>query len=285
VELSLRVHFCGVRGSSPAPGIDFVRYGGHTSCLALAHDDTSKPTLILDAGIGIQRVTPLLESAPFDGTILLTHLHWDHVLGLPFFAAGNDDAARISLLLPEQNDGRDATSVLAGVMSPPYFPIEPPVLRGEWTFATVTEREHEIEGFTVQVREVPHKGGRTFGYRISDGHSTLVYVPDHCPTVLGPGEDGFGEYHPAALELARDADVLVHDAQLFPEELAAEADFGHSVADYPVELARRAGTRALQLFHHRYDRTDDALDGLARRLGGGSEPGVSVAAEETVLEL
>jgi ribonuclease BN (tRNA processing enzyme) len=79
--------------------------------------------------------------------------------------------------------------------------------------------------------------------------------------------------------------VLVHDAQLFPAELAAEADFGHSAADYSVELARRAGTRAVVLFHHRYDRTDDALDGLARRLGGSLEPAVSVAAEGTVLEL
>ena len=170
-------------------------------------------------------------------------------------------------------------------MSPPYFPIEPTELRGEWTFGTVAPGERAIEGFTVLAREVPHKGGRTFGYRISDGHSTLAYMPDHCPTALGAGEDGFGEYHPAALELARDADVLIHDAQLFPEELAAEADFGHAVADYAVELARRAGARAVVLFHHRPDRTDEALDGLARRLGGGSQPAVSVAAEGTVLEI
>ena len=189
------------------------------------------------------------------------------------------------MLLPEQESGADAPSVLTGIMSPPYFPIEPTELRGEWTFATVAPGELEIEGFNVLAREIPHKGGRTFGYRISDGRSTLTYMPDHCPTTLGPGEDGFGEYHPAALELARDADVLVHDAQLFPEELAAEADFGHAVADYSVELARRAGTRSVVLFHHRHDRTDDALDGLARRLGGGTAPAVSVAAEGTVLEL
>ena len=79
--------------------------------------------------------------------------------------------------------------------------------------------------------------------------------------------------------------MLLHDAQLFPAELAAEADFGHAVADYSVELARRAGPRSVMLFHHRYDRTDDALDGLARRFGGGSEPEVSVAAEGTMLEL
>ena len=133
-------------------------------------------------------------------------------------------------------------------------------------------------------REIPHKGGRTFGYRISDGHSTITYMPDHCPTMFGPGEHGFGEYHAAAVELASDADVLVHDAQLFPEELAAEADFGHAVADYAVELARRAGARAVALFHHRYNRTDDTLDGLARRLASDS-PRVSVATEDTELVL
>jgi phosphoribosyl 1,2-cyclic phosphodiesterase len=281
----LRVHLCGVRGSTPAPGIEFIRYGGHTSCVALAHDGGAAPSLILDAGAGVQRVSRLLQGAPFDGTILLTHLHWDHIVGLPFFAAADNLDARVTVLLPEQETRASAESVLAGMMSPPYFPVGPTELRGEWDFATIAPEEWLLEGFTVLAREIPHKGGRTFGYRISDEHSTLAYIPDHCPTTLGPGEDGFGEYHPAALELARDADVLLHDAQLLPAELAAEADFGHAVADYSVELARRAGTRSVLLFHHRYDRTDDALDALAQRLGGGSEPEVSVAAEGTVLEL
>ncbi len=280
----MRVRFCGVRGSTPAPGTEFVRYGGHTSCLMLTHDDAAAPSLILDAGNGLQCVSPLLGGEPFIGTILLTHLHWDHVLGLPFFAAADRRDARLHVVLPEQESGKDAESVLAGMMSPPYFPVGPTELRGHWTFATITPGEHQLEGFTVLVREVPHKGGRTFGYRISDGHSTLTYMPDHCPTMFGPGEHGFGEYHAAALELARDADVLVHDAQLFPEELAAEADFGHAVADYSVELARRAGARAVALFHHRYNRTDDMLDDLARRLASDS-PRVSVATEDTELVL
>jgi hypothetical protein len=219
----LRIRFCGVRGSTPAPGIDFVRYGGHTSCVALAHDGAAAPTLLLDAGAGLQRVSAALGGQPFTGTILLSHMHWDHIFGLPFFSAGDRPDAILSVLLPEQENGDDATTVLTGVMSPPYFPIEPTQLRGAWTFATIAPGERTIEGFTVLAREIPHKGGRTFGYRISDGHSTLTYMPDHCPTALGAGEDGFGVYHPAALELARDTDVLVHDAQLFPEELAAEA--------------------------------------------------------------
>jgi len=280
----LRIHLCGVRGSTPAPGIDFVGYGGHTSCLALAHDGAAAPSLILDAGTGVQSVSALLGGEPFSGTILLTHLHWDHTLGLPFFAAGDNVDARVGVLLPEQESGAQAASVLARIMSPPFFPIGPTELRGEWTFATIAPGERQIEGFTVLAREIPHKGGRTFGYRVSDARSTFTYMPDHCPTALGPGEDGFGEYHPAAVELAREADVLVHDAQLLPEELASEAKFGHAVADYAVELARHADTRSVVLFHHKHDRTDEALDGLARRLAGESPP-VSVAVEGTVLEL
>ncbi len=114
-------------------------------------------------------------------------------------------------------------------------------MRGDWSFGSIAPGETEIEGFTVLAREIPHKGGRTFGYRISDGHSTLTYMPDHRPTAFGPGPDGFGEYHEAALELAGDSDLLIHDAQLLREELAAEGRFGHSCGEYAVGLARRAG--------------------------------------------
>jgi phosphoribosyl 1,2-cyclic phosphodiesterase len=280
----LRVSFCGVRGSTPAPGPDFVRYGGHTSCVALTHDGGGAPTLVLDAGAGLRKVTSMLAGAPFTGTILLSHLHWDHTLGLPFFAGADRTDSQPTVLLPEQESGADAVSVLTGVMQPPYFPVTPTQLRGGWTFGSVAPGEHQIEGFSVLAREIPHKGGRTYGYRVSDAHSTLAYMPDHCPTALGPGEHGFGAYHPAALALAHDADLLVHDAQLLPEELAAEADFGHAVADYSVELARLTGARSVALFHHRHTRTDDELDELAARLAGDS-PNVIVAAEDTTIEL
>jgi phosphoribosyl 1,2-cyclic phosphodiesterase len=284
------VRFCGVRGSTPAPGLQYVRYGGHTSCVALSHDHADAPALVLDAGIGLRAVTQALDGAPFAGTVLLSHLHWDHILELPFFAAGERPDARTTVLMPEQHDRRDAVDVLTQIMSPPYFPITPTQLRGHWSFHTLAPGEHQIEGFTVLAREIPHKGGRTFGYRISDSHSTVTYMPDHCPTMLGPGQDSFGQYHPTALELAADADLLIHDAQLFPDELAAEADFGHSVADYSVALAQLARARAVALFHHRHNRTDHALDQLALRLGRhapgeNGQPAVSVAAEGTVVQL
>jgi phosphoribosyl 1,2-cyclic phosphodiesterase len=260
-----------------------VRYGGHTSCVALAHDGDASPTILLDAGTGIRRVTGLCGPRPFTGTILLTHLHWDHTQGLPFFGAGDRDDARGSLFLPEQPGGMTALEALARGMSPPHFPIRPDGLRGEWTFSSLTPGQYRVEGFTVDAVEIPHKGGRTFGYRVGDGRSTLAYIPDHCPTVLGPGPDGWGEYHQGALDLAAGADVVVHDAQMLPEEAATHASFGHSVADYAVGLGNRAGAHSVMLFHHAPDRTDDALDALANRLGSAGR--VTVASESTVLEL
>ncbi len=295
----MRIHLGGVRGSTPAPGAEFVRYGGHTSCVAITpadapphegapadgppFDSAGPPRLILDAGTGLRRVTGLLHGESFTGTILLTHLHWDHVHGLPFFAAGDRDDARVTLLLPEQEGGAAAEEVLARGMSPPHFPIAPSGLRGDWSFGTLAPGVFKAEGFTVEAREVPHKGGRTFGYRVSDGHSALAYIPDHCPTALGPGPDGWGEYHPAALALAAGVDLLIHDSFLRPEEVAAEASFGHPAADYAVALAQRAGARHVMLAHHKPDRTDDALDELAARFR--ADPQVTVAAEGQTINL
>jgi phosphoribosyl 1,2-cyclic phosphodiesterase len=280
----VRLYLCGVRGSTPAPGAEFLRYGGHTSCVAIAHDHAARPTLVLDAGTGLRQVTRLLGGAPFDGTILLTHLHWDHVHGLPFFTGGDRDDARVSLLLPEQEDGASAEAALAKGMSPPHFPIEPSGLRGTWTFGTIAPGALKAEGFTIEARTIPHKGGATLGYRVSDGTRAIAYLPDHCPTALGPGPEGWGEYHRGALELASDADLLLHDSFLFREEVVAEASFGHAAAEYAIGLGQRAGARRVMLIHHKPGRTDEALDRLAVRVAAGPA-NVIVAAEGEVVEL
>jgi phosphoribosyl 1,2-cyclic phosphodiesterase len=280
----MRVQLCGVRGSTPAPGPEFVRYGGNTSCVALTGDGEPVPTLLLDAGTGLRQVTPLLDGLPFRGTILLSHLHWDHVQGLPFFTAGDTEGAQVRLLMPEQDGGASAEDVLARSMSPPHFPIGPSQLRGSWEFGTLPPGEITAGQFTILARQIPHKGGTTYGYRVSDGRSAVAYLPDHCPTNLGPGPDGLGEYHEAALALAAGTDALIHDASLLPDEVPAQARFGHAAADYAVGLAVRANARRVVLFHHGPGRTDTELDKLAGRLAGAPVP-VEVAVEQELLSL
>ena len=276
----MRLHLCGTRGSTPAPGSAFVRYGGHTSCVAVAHDGEDV-SVIIDAGTGIRLVTDLLRDGPFTGAILLGHLHWDHTHGLPFFAAGDRPDARVDLYMPAQ--GEDAQGVLARGWSPPHFPIGPNDLRGDWRFHSLTEGEHRIGGFCVLAREIPHKGGTTFGYRLTDGQTTVAYLSDHHPASLGAGPDGYGPYHAAACELAAGADLLLHDAQYLGCEWDERRTFGHATVEYAVGLAEASGVGRLVLFHHDPARTDDEIDALTHRARDAAGVDVTAAAEGDVL--
>jgi phosphoribosyl 1,2-cyclic phosphodiesterase len=286
----VRVTICGGRGSTPAPGAEFAGVGGHTSCVALAHDGAA-PRLVLDAGTGLRRLTDVLAGEPFRGTILLGHLHWDHTHGLPFFAAGDRDDAAVRLLMPAAGEGPGAgvapIDVIAGVLSPPHFPIGPRELRGSWRFEAIDEGPLECEGFTVLAREIPHKGGRTFGYRVSDADGrSVAYLSDHAPHALGPGADGLGALHPAAMELAADVDLLIHDAQYTSAELPARLAYGHSAADYPAVLGAAAGAGTVLLFHHDPGRGDTQVRELAASVAARHpEVRVDVAVEGMVIEL
>jgi ribonuclease BN (tRNA processing enzyme) len=279
----VRVHLLGVRGSTAAPGQDFVRYGGNTSCVALARDG-EPPTLVLDGGTGIRNLSELLDGEPFRGSLLLGHLHWDHTQGLPFARALDHDASRVDVYLPEQGDGRRAIDVVRDAMSPPHFPIEPEGLRGNWHYNSLAEGVHRLDGWEILAREIPHKGGRTYGFRITDGAATIAYLSDHGPAALGRGPDGWGPYHDAALQLASGVNLLIHDAQHTADELPAVAQFGHSAMDYAVELGRRAGADGVLFFHHDPSRVDDELDACHKQFECAPVP-VAIAREGDVLDL
>jgi phosphoribosyl 1,2-cyclic phosphodiesterase len=278
----VRINLCGTRGSTPAPGRDFVRYGGHTSCLAVTADGAAAPELLLDAGTGIRQVTGLLAGGPFRGTIALTHLHWDHVQGLPFFAAGDRHDARISLLLPEPAEGTGAEAALEHGFSPPSFPITPRQLRGHWTVTGIEPGEIRLGQLTLLARQIPHKGGRTFGYRVSEGDRAVAYLPDHCPTDLGSGPGGLGAYHEAALALAAGADIVMHDSFWYAEEFDPARTLGHAAAEYAIGLAATAGAKRVLLLHHRPDRTDAELEKIAATLRDSQVP-VTLAADGEVI--
>ncbi|MGZ6982934.1 MAG: MBL fold metallo-hydrolase [Ilumatobacteraceae bacterium] len=280
----MRVHLCGVRGSTPAVGAEFTGVGGNTSCVAVAHDDEATPRLVLDAGTGLRAVSVLMEGQPFRGSILLGHLHWDHTQGLPFFRAADRPDAVTRVFVPEQ--GAPPLELLGRFMGPPAFPILAAELQGSWSFESIDEGAQTIEDFTVLAREIPHKGGRTMGYRIDDGHSSLAYLSDHGPAlVMGPGPDGFGPYHEAAMELCDGVDLLIHDAQYTASELPFRLHFGHSAADYAVGLARQCGVGRVLLFHHDPDRTDDEVAAIERAMRRGEDVSVDAAREGEMIRL
>lgn len=271
---SLDVHLLGVRGSMPVCGEAFLKFGGNTSCLGFAHDD-ELPTLLLDAGTGLHGVPALMGGSPFQGAMLLTHLHWDHFQGLPFCSSLDRADAEVDLYLPAALG--DALGVLRHVMAPPYFPIGPEQLRGRWSFGSLVEGWHDLAGFSVLAAEIPHGGGTTYGYRVTDGTGTVTFIPDHQPTMLGWGPDGLGEYHDPVRRLAGGAQVLIHDGQYSQRELPRVAQFGHSAARYGAELARRCAAERLLFVHHDPNRSDVLVEALEAEASVGLSE-VSVAA-------
>lgn len=274
----MRVHVFGSRGSRPSPGAEFARYGGHTSCIAVGHEAADAP-LILDAGTGITQIPKLIGAGPFHGAIVVSHLHWDHAHGLPFFSCSDHPDSEVEFWMPAQGD---PVEVLSMAMSPPHFPIGPTDLRGTWRFGGLEEGEREIQGFEVLALEIPHKGGRTFGYRVSDGELSFAYLPDHSPINAGDGPDGFGEYHDAAVRLAKGVDLLIHDAQYTPDEFSKRRNWGHSTIDYAVGLGERAGADRVLLFHHDPFHNDEFLDAQAQEF---ESPGVEFAREGVKIDL
>ncbi len=256
----MRVVIHGVRGSTPAAALEFTRVGGNTSCVAISRADSDEPTLLLDAGTGVRTVTSALAGRPFRGQILLSHLHWDHVQGIPFFRAADRDDATVRVRLPAQDDASSGTpgsaeALLAEAMSPPHFPIGPDGLRGDWTFEALETGRIVCGGFAVTARDIPHKGGRTFGYRIEADDVRVAYLPDHDAEFDSP----------EALELCDGVDVLLHGGMFGEDERDTARAFGHGTIGDACRLARDADVGSLVIVHHAPNRTDDEVEELIGR--------------------
>ncbi|MDA8310548.1 MAG: MBL fold metallo-hydrolase [Actinomycetota bacterium] len=290
----MNLFFFGCRGSTPVSGAEYQRYGTATSCVGIGRGTAtsfceaaaakSAPHLVLDAGTGFVNLERVLDGEPFRGSVCITHLHWDHTHGLPFLREAYMEGHRVDIYVPGQGDAGDAETVMNRAFSPPHFPVPVGTLGDAWSVTGIEPGTFELEGFRIDAREIPHKGSRTFGYRVSDGVTSIAYLPDHKPLALGPGPEGLGEHHPAALALAEGVDLLIHDSQHTAAEMPRLAFLGHSAVEYAVGLGVAAGARAVALFHHDPHRTDDQIDELVSKLAA---PGVRVfaAREGMVLSL
>lgn len=259
---AVRARFWGVRGSCPCPSPDNARYGGNTAAVVI--ETEGEPPLMLDLGTGIRAFG---ATQPLDGTFaataLVSHLHWDHVQGLPFFPPVDREGARLEIYAPAQ-DGERLGETFGRLMCPPFFPITYHDLRGQITWHEVVDDDFEIPGGKVRARPVPHCGA-TAGYRIEIGGYSIGYISDHqAPLELDRVDE-------AVLELCDGVDLLIHDAQYTAEEFEVKSHWGHCTVDYSVLVAREAGARHLVLFHHDPAHGDDDLDRLfegARRTAG-----------------
>ena len=247
------IRFHGVRGSTPCSGGDTARYGGNTSCVSVHHGD--EPPFVFDLGTGLRYFgAGWPADRAFRGTALLTHLHWDHVQGLPFFVPLLRDEARMDIWAPRQEDGRSVRDAFDFFLRPPYFPVTLDHLGGQITFTDVGDEEHEIGTATVMSRFVPHVGA-TVGYRLSWAGATVAYLSDHQQPV-----DGTLRVSEGALDLCADADLVIHDAQYTAAEFERKRTWGHCTVEFAVRVAHESGARRLALFHHDPLRDDDALD-------------------------
>lgn len=253
-EPSLNVTFHGVRGSTPCSCEANRRHGGNTACVALETAD-SEP-IVFDLGTGFRFFGETqTDDGSFRAHALVTHLHWDHVQGLPFCVPLNRSGARLDVYGPPQ-DGVSVAEAFEEFMRPPYFPVRVGDLIGDIEFHTIDADDLAIGDAKVRARYVPHIGP-TFGYRVELAGATVAYLSDHQQPL-----DGSFEVAPEVLELADGVDLLIHDAQYTDEEWALKSHWGHCTVDYALHVAREAGVRRLALFHHDPAHSDEVIDGF-----------------------
>jgi phosphoribosyl 1,2-cyclic phosphodiesterase len=264
----IRVVFNGVRGSTPCAGPEYARYGGHSSSVALEVDGAAP--VLFDMGTGLRPYGARFPDA-FHGSVLLTHLHWDHVQGLPFFTPLHKEGATCDIYGPRQADG-PLGDVFAQMMCPPFFPITPSQLAGDVRFHGTGDDDFPIGTAKVRSRWVRHVGP-TLGYRVDWNGVSVAYIPDHGPGCCPDDPDDFVPQE--MLELCDGVDVLIHDAQHTKAEYEAKRHWGHCTIDYAAHVARESGARNLVLFHHDPVHGDDAMDEIldfageeSARIGG-----------------
>jgi CheY-like chemotaxis protein/phosphoribosyl 1,2-cyclic phosphodiesterase len=289
----MRVRFWGTRGSLARPGPATARYGGNTSCVELRGPDDA--LVVLDCGTGAHDLGRALGAAgpsPIRGHLLITHTHWDHIQGFPFFGPLFVRANEWDVYAP-RGVGQRLEETLAGQMEYAYFPVNIRQLAATVRYHDLAEGGFEAGTFHVTARYLNHPA-LTLGYRCEAGGVAVVYATDHEPHSRHQRAPGAAEgATPLHLEDRRHveflagADLVIHDAQYTLEEYPQRMTWGHTPAELAVDWARAAGARRLALFHHDPLRDDDALDRLLEtcRARAGRALEVVAAAEGQVIEL
>ena len=281
-----RVHlrFWGTRGSVPSPGAATAAYGGNTACLEVL---ASGRRYVMDAGTGARALglEIMRTETPPRATVFLTHFHWDHIQGFPFFRPLFHPDAELRIVGPRQGE-TDIRGLLEDQMGSPYFPVPLSEKKARTTFEHLNEGSWSDGAVQVAAMRVCH-GAFTVGYRLESEGIRLCYVPDN---ELGGHDHGLDpSWRDRFAEFIAGSDILVHDAMYTAEEFVDRKGWGHSSFDQCMDLALEAGVKRLLFFHHDPERTDDDLDRQVdrarERAGRNGNLEVDAAREGAVLVL
>jgi phosphoribosyl 1,2-cyclic phosphodiesterase len=256
------VRFWGVRGSTPTPQSENLRYGGNTSCVEVR---VNGDIYVFDCGTGFRNLGKQLSQEqavngksghPINAHIFLSHFHWDHIQGIPFFEPlyNNRDS---SFVFHSSSRTRGLQQALEEQMADPYFPVNMSEMAAHRQFCTIDEGRTTLEGCTVQSKWLNHPQG-CLGFRMETQGKTIVYATDN-----EPGDPVFDK---SVRKLAEGADLLIYDAQYLPEEYAARKQgWGHSHWREAVNVVLESGAKELILFHHDPDHTDSCIDAVVKQ--------------------
>lgn len=250
------IQFWGVRGSIPTPGPTTLHYGGNTSCVSVRWG--ADKVIVLDAGTGIRILGNHILAEPSAIFLLVTHTHWDHVQGFPFFAPIYQPDREIHVFPTQQ--GKSALCAAIEQMDGAHFPITPDQLPSRWQCITEDEpaflHQHAIDLSRIKLN---HPGGG-YGFRLEHGGHSVAYIPDNELHPPGNRTTTFEEF----AAFCHGVDVLIHDAQYTKEDMPAKQGWGHSQVDHALHLGVAAQVKQLVLFHHAPERSDNELDELGK---------------------
>jgi phosphoribosyl 1,2-cyclic phosphodiesterase/CheY-like chemotaxis protein len=287
----MQVRFWGTRGSIATPGPSTIRYGGNTSCVEIR--SARGALVLLDCGTGARALgRGLLLERPegLRGHILISHTHWDHIQGIPFFGPLSAPGAEWDIYAPRSLTG-SVEQALAGQMQYTYFPVALEQRGATIRYHELVEGSLRIGDIDVTARYLNHPG-LTLGYRLEADGVAIVYACDHEPHSrhLADGTGELSKLDRRHAEFLANADLVIHDAQYVADEYPQKLGWGHSTVQYAVRLAIVAGARRLALTHHDPLRSDDDIDALvaaARQWGRRQSSNLEIfaAAEGQLLEL
>ena len=274
--MTVSVTFWGVRGSIPCCSTEYTEYGGNTACVQIDLDGTA---FVLDVGSGSRTLGELLtRQKTKDISLLISHMHWDHICGFPFFLPIFDKDTGIRVYAPFQPDGSSAQRILTRLMSSPFFPLPlksvPCTLHFE-NFHPSANFDLPEKGVRIETFPLTHPNGAS-GYRLNYNGKSVSYVSDYEHGEKGPAEELSG--------FVKDSDLMIYDAMYTPEEYSRFAGWGHSTWEQAARLTEAANVKQTFLFHHAPTHTDDFMREVDRQ-AKAFDARLSVAKENTTVVL